>query len=467
MVQTELRFAKISRIAQLAIVLLSAWTTVSQAQDNSSTKAEFEEFSRAMMGRFRGDILLIHDWPGHQKKKGERISGVRVTRPVANGEAFISTDSAGAGVFTELFVFNALTKRIEGNGVSNGGTTWSSVVSKESPNRWKWTLKGSLGDGKPTRGTGAWVFLEEGKRFDLVSDDFWIGDTKAGKLHDRYHRMSADAKAEKPSGDNAAKLLQTMQGTWVRDYQDNQGRWTKREKVIDGNTEKVTDYDQENNELRTWSSEFEVRRLAGKYNVFSNKAVFYIFDVDENYWYEIHDLKASAGMLPAFRRVKSITNLNENRLGDLEKWVGNWRGEFTPKPLKGYTDGDNGIVEVEFDCKKNRLGTTITFSWIASRQEDGEVVATVNGYVAWSPTQNSYIFHYINSSGVNVSGTIKMRGKTHIMNRKGSGPDGDFAETCTLEFKDANTMVHSIFSRVHRGQASEDATPVTLKKMTQ
>ena len=444
-----------------SLLLLSA---VASAADMTSTKEEFEEFATAMTGEFRSDVKLIHDWPGHQKKKGDRITGLRTGRSIAGGRGVICTDVAGSGNLSEIFFYNASTKQIQCNGVANGGTSWHFIIWKASPNRWDWKLTASLEDGTPIKGNGAWVVLKGGKQLDLVSDDFMIGDSKAEPLHDRFYRIDRPG-AGQASARSPDDLLTAMQGKWIREWMNNKGEWIRREKVVEGNTETITDYDKDNNKVRGWSAPFKVERLANKYNVFRNQAVYYLFDVDDNYWYEIHDLKKSQTMLPAFRRVKQASTQNENTLGSLEKWVGAWRGEFTPKPLKGYTNQDHGTLQVDFRAEKNKLATTVTFAWIESRKDTGEVVATVNGYVAWSPTQNAHVVHYINSSGVNVSGTLSLRQNTHLIDRSGNGPEGSFTETCILQFPDADTMVHQITNRAHEGTPTADAVPVTLKRV--
>ena len=451
-------------VALLCPVMLSV---TAAADERTSTHQEFNEFAAAMIGSFRSDIRLIHDWPGHEKKKGDRISGTRVARPVADGSGFIATETAGAGVQTEVFRYNALTRKIECVGIANGGTTWNSIIWKGAPTRWNWKVKASLKDGTPIKGTGAWVIVDGGKQLDFVSNDIVIGDAPADRLHDRYYRVDSPGAGTQDSHLSLEKLLQAMQGKWVREWTNNKGEQIRREKVIQGRTETVTDYGEANQIVNKWTVPFEVERIANKFNVFRNRSstLFYIFDVDENYWYELHDLKRSKSMLPAFRREKSISNQNENTLKGLERWIGAWRGNFSPTPLKGYAVAENGPLQVDFVVEKNALATTVTFSWLTSRQDTGEVVTTVNGYLAWSAPKRSHVLHYITSSGVNVAGTVSLRGKTHLMTRSGNGPDGSFTETCILEFPNADTIIHKVINRVHNGKPTADGAPVTLKRV--
>ena len=186
---------------------------------------------------------------------------------------------------------------------------------------------------------------------------------------------------------SAEELLEAMQGTWVRDSMNNKGDWIRREKVIQGNTETITDYDKDNQTIRGWTVQFKVERFAGKYNVFRTSGVVYIFDVDDNYWYELHDLKRTKTMLPAFRRVKPTGNLNENTLKGIENWIGKWRGDFVPTAVAGYGNVAGEPLQVDFTVEKNSLGTTLVFSWIESKKSSGEVVGTVHGYAAWSPAK--------------------------------------------------------------------------------
>ena len=55
----------------IALTLLAAPVA---AQDQTSTKEDFKEFTQAMSGRFRSEIKLIYDWPGHENKRGDVMS---------------------------------------------------------------------------------------------------------------------------------------------------------------------------------------------------------------------------------------------------------------------------------------------------------------------------------------------------------------------------------------------------------
>ena len=273
--------------------------------------------------------------------------------------------------------------------------------------------------------------------------------------------------ASSSSKDAFAQLRKSIQGTWVRESMNNEGQWIRREKVIAGNKETITDYNHNNEVLRSWSVDFTLDRFAGKYNVFRVGNGAYIFDVDDNYWYEVHDLKRARSMLPTFRRKKPIANLNENTLDGIENWVGTWRGQFEPKALAGYGNVPDGPVQVDFKAAKDALGTTMVWSWIESSVKTGKVIASVHGFVGWSPQKNSLVVQYINSSGANVSGTVSPRGRVCVLDRVGSGAEGGFSGVCIREFPAAGTLVHKIINRVHNGKNGPDAVPVTLKRVKQ
>ena len=178
----------------ISIGLLSGAFILSQpkaiAQDMSSTKAEFKEFAKGMSGRFQSDIKLIHDWPGNDKKKGDRISGIRVSKMIADGEGLISTNAAGTGIGTEIILYNAASRQIECTGVDNGGTIWHLTIWKKSSTRWNWNLKGALGSGEKIKGTGYWKIEGNGEKIALISDNFIIDGKKADPLHDKYVRVN-------------------------------------------------------------------------------------------------------------------------------------------------------------------------------------------------------------------------------------------------------------------------------------
>ncbi len=172
------------------LIVLLIFASSATAQDMSSTKAEFKEFAQGMSGRFQSDIKLIHDWPGNDKKKGDRISGIRVSKMIADGEGLISTNAAGTGIGTEIILYNAASRQIECTGVDNGGTTWQLTIWKKSSTRWNWNLKGALGTGEKITGTGYWKIEGNGEKIALISDNFIIDGKNADPLHDKYVRVN-------------------------------------------------------------------------------------------------------------------------------------------------------------------------------------------------------------------------------------------------------------------------------------
>ncbi|MFP6763685.1 MAG: DUF4440 domain-containing protein [Planctomycetaceae bacterium] len=160
-----------------------------KAEDKTATRKEFDEFARLMTGRFASEIKLIHDWPGHEKKRGDVIAGIRMVTEVADGSAFMVTDAAGTGIGKELCVYNTATKQIESLIVFTGGTVMNVVTWKKSSDKWNWVLTGSLEDGREIKGRGYWEANDKGKQLHLISDDFTIGGKPADKLHDKYIRV--------------------------------------------------------------------------------------------------------------------------------------------------------------------------------------------------------------------------------------------------------------------------------------
>ncbi|MCP4192566.1 MAG: hypothetical protein GY768_18280 [Planctomycetaceae bacterium] len=170
----------------IATIFLAGSVT---AQEMTSTKDEFNEFAKAMSGRFTAEIKLIHDWPEHKEKRGDIITGIRFGRMIADGEGLMCTAIAGTGIETEMVVYDAGAKQIVGNGISNGGGTWRVVISKESPEKWNWKLTGSLENGEKMTGSGFWQFEDGGKKIHLISDNFFVGGKKAAPLHDKFSRV--------------------------------------------------------------------------------------------------------------------------------------------------------------------------------------------------------------------------------------------------------------------------------------
>ncbi|MCP4192565.1 MAG: hypothetical protein GY768_18275 [Planctomycetaceae bacterium] len=171
----------------IALTLLAAPVA---AQDQTSTKEDFKEFTQAMSGRFRSEIKLIYDWPGHENKRGDVIQGIRFGRKIADGQGLLCTNVVGTGIDTEMFTYDAAAKQIVVNGVASGGGTWRTVVWKESRNKWNWDSKGSLVNGENVTGNGYWKIEDGGKKIHFISDSLLIGKTKTDPLHDKFFRVN-------------------------------------------------------------------------------------------------------------------------------------------------------------------------------------------------------------------------------------------------------------------------------------
>ena len=289
---------------------------------------------------------------------------------------------------------------------------------------------------------------------------------------------SVDVQAQN-SGRTNDQLIEALQGRWDRDYLNDKGEWIRREKTVSGHQETVRDFSSDNKLIRGWRVKFMVEQLVQRYPLFrvthwqsleegaewreEKQGFSYLFDVDDNYFYEIVDIK---GNTVKHRRQKEIANLNENTLNGLKSWVGKWRGSYIPKATKGYGTLESVPHQVDFICDWDETRTMLVWRWLISIKKTGKIVMSVHGFVSWHTDKEAIITTYSTSNGTHVEGTVLPRGNTTVMRRTGKGADGTFTEICVLSFPDKDTMVHTIENRALNGTTVEDDIPITLKRVT-
>ena len=286
-----------------------------------------------------------------------------------------------------------------------------------------------------------------------------------------------DAQAQN-SGRTNEQLVEALQGKWDRDYLNNKGEWIRREKTVSGNQETVRDFSSDNKLIRDWRVKFVVEQVAKRYPLFrvthwqgleegaewreEKQGFSYLFDVDDNYFYEVVNIK---GNTVKHRRQKEIANLNENTLNGLKNWVGKWRASYTPNSIKGYGTLESVPHQVDFICDWDETRTMLVWRWLVSLKKTGKIVMSVHGFVSWNTEKETIIMTYSTSNGTHVEGTVLPRGNATVMRRTGKGVDGTFTEICVLSFPNEDTMVHTIENRVLNGSMVEDDLPITLKRV--
>ena len=153
-----------------------------------STPEEFHEFASLMSGRWSGDVTLIADWPGQNKKAGEKIIAYAHRNWASDQKAIVSSDNGGTACANELWHYDPVSKQIKISRIGSGGTRLEVTIWKETSEKWGWTTLGGLADGKKLTGTGHWVFKDQGKTAILQGDTTLAGKPLP-KLKDVYTRL--------------------------------------------------------------------------------------------------------------------------------------------------------------------------------------------------------------------------------------------------------------------------------------
>lgn len=111
-------------IASLAFVAVFA----APASTQESSREDFQEYCKAVQGRWVGDVTWVADWPG-LGKRGEKVTAYWQGTIAQDGNALIGKFYGGNGSSTGLTVFDAGAKQIKGMWVTSGGFVGHSLYS--------------------------------------------------------------------------------------------------------------------------------------------------------------------------------------------------------------------------------------------------------------------------------------------------------------------------------------------------
>ena len=130
-------------ILTLLVFLVSV--SFASSSEETATRAEFEEFSKLLEGRWIGDITLTSDSPDYGKK-GDIMTGYSDIRIISDGNGLQINSYSGDNTGTILFYYDPIGEKIKGVSVSsNGGTNICTIFKKNSI--WHWKSTGSTADG--------------------------------------------------------------------------------------------------------------------------------------------------------------------------------------------------------------------------------------------------------------------------------------------------------------------------------
>lgn len=175
-------------------LLLAAPVLAQEAKAQESSRADFDDFCKAMEGRWVGDVVWIADWPG-LGKKGDRVTCYCEMTITEDGNALIGKFFGGGGSGTWLTVYDAGKKQIRETSSNSGGTVFTYVYAKAKDGNLKCRMSGSNPNGDKLKGQFLVTVSDNGNTHS------WSGSsTTAGKpnddLQDVWKRVSSKHQAK-------------------------------------------------------------------------------------------------------------------------------------------------------------------------------------------------------------------------------------------------------------------------------
>lgn len=138
------------RPMMLIAALFVATTLDSAATGDEMTKADFQEFCKAMVGEWQASVTLVQDLAGIGKS-GDKKEVRSVNAITVNGHAIVGNGSDGNGTATSLIYFDPMKKQIRGTTVFSGGTVITGTYTKKD-GKWVNVSTAVHPDGTKSRG---------------------------------------------------------------------------------------------------------------------------------------------------------------------------------------------------------------------------------------------------------------------------------------------------------------------------
>ncbi|MGI6418828.1 MAG: hypothetical protein ACOX1P_24535 [Thermoguttaceae bacterium] len=173
---------RISTISTLFV--LAALAAPVSAQE--SNREDFNEFCKAIGGRWVGEVTWIVDWPGIGKK-GDKVTCYAELTVVEDGHAMTGRWWGGAGSGTGLCYFDAAAKQIMWIWVNSGGAVSQGTIAKKGKSSWVESTSGCLPDGTKLTHTSTLTFSDDGNTHTYLGGGT-AGDKKTDPRHDVWRR---------------------------------------------------------------------------------------------------------------------------------------------------------------------------------------------------------------------------------------------------------------------------------------
>ncbi|MHB8899641.1 MAG: hypothetical protein ACYC6Y_12915 [Thermoguttaceae bacterium] len=165
------------------LVTVLSWPAFGQ----ESSQKDFQDYCKALQGRWVGDVTWVADFPG-LGQKGEKVTAYWEGRMSEDGSVLVGKFFGGNGSESSMTYFDAVEKKIKATAVDSGGTVTQILIYRKDG---KWTQKGqaSFRDGTVSKFTSVATISEDGKTWTWEGTGT-VGDKPTADQHDVWRRVN-------------------------------------------------------------------------------------------------------------------------------------------------------------------------------------------------------------------------------------------------------------------------------------
>ena len=132
----------------------------------TTTREDFKQWCDAWKGRWIGEVTWVADWPG-LGKKGDKVTAYLEATTIEDGNGMVAKFFGGNGSGTVVFAYDAVAKQIKSMTIVSGGFTGTAILYKKD-GKWVQESRGSLPDGKTTKGTSLHTYSDGGNTLTIT-----------------------------------------------------------------------------------------------------------------------------------------------------------------------------------------------------------------------------------------------------------------------------------------------------------
>ena len=174
------------RTASILAVVTATFLAL-PAFGQEATRDDFNEFAKAMKGRWVGDVTWVANWAG-LGNRGDKVTAYAEYVLAEDGNALLTKFYGGSGSATGIIAYDAAKKRIKWRYVTSGGYTAESTVYKKNGN-WIEDGVGSTADGKKNLFLLT-VLISDGGKTHSWTGSGTLDGKKVDDLNDVWRRVS-------------------------------------------------------------------------------------------------------------------------------------------------------------------------------------------------------------------------------------------------------------------------------------